>query len=79
MVLPCSLAASLKTPTGRFLYARPYHPGNLMALVCRYPVTPLRRYAFAPLPRYAVTPLCRYAVTPLPRYAVTPLRLCAVN
>ena len=25
---PCRLAASLKTPTGCFFYARPYHPGE---------------------------------------------------
>jgi len=25
---PCKLAASLKTPTGCFLYARAYHPGE---------------------------------------------------
>jgi len=25
--LPCSLATSLKTPTGCFFNARPYHPG----------------------------------------------------
>jgi len=63
---PLQSGCSLKTPTGCFIYARPYHPGIIKS--CSLAV--LQSY------RRTVVPSYRRTVVPSYRRTVVPFFLC---